>query len=273
MMFSSTLQEQLYWEGERRCSIITSRGIIAIIERDIKKMSRYKFFLAMRTISFIVHVLIFGVTASAIVNYPYFYKFYLLGVYSSILFSMSTYMGYDVIDEAQDGLFDYYLSLPISRRELIIGKTIGSGLTALSYSLPMLIIISLLIGINSPDRVLLAVFSASLFALGVSGFMISITLAIKSADIADIAFGVVSTLLIRLSTIYYPLAVMPTYYRVLAELNPITHLADFLRFVILGEGYSIPPEGSLIALIGLAAGSISVAVILIEKAIEGGRWR
>ena len=246
---------------------------MAIIERDVKKMSRYKFFLIMRILSFIIQISVFGIVASSIVSFMNFYKFYLLGVYTSILFAMSTFTGYDVIEEAEDGLFDYYLSLPISRREFIIGKTISSGLTSLTYSIPMLIIVLALIGISNPLNVLVALFSALLFALGVSGLIISIAMIIKSADISDIIFGVISTLLIRLSTVYYPLAVMPDYYKILAEVNPITHLSEFLRFLFLGANYSLPPEGSLIALIGLAAGSTSIAIIVVEKAIEGGSWR
>lgn len=248
-------------------------GMLLIIERDLRKIRRYKFFITMRYTWFIIQVLVFGLAISKIVALENFYRFYLVGVYSSILFLMSIYTGYDIISEAEYGLFDYYLSLPISRRDFIMGKIIGSGISSLIYTAPMLITILALIGVYSPINILLAVISALLFSLGISGLIVSITMLMKSGDISDILFGAISTLLLRLSTVYYPIAVMPDYYKALASINPLSHVAELLRFLLVGEYYSLSPETTIIILIGLAVSMSSIASLIIEKVIEGGVWR
>lgn len=248
-------------------------GMLLIIERDLKKIRRYKFFITMRYTWFIIQVLVFGLAISKIVNLTDFYRFYLIGVYSSILFIMSIYTGYDIVSEAEYGLFDYYLSLPIPRKEFVLGKIIGSGLSSLIYSTPMLITILMLIGVKSLVNIILALTSALLFSLGISGLIITITMMIKSGDISDILFGAISTLLVRLSTAYYPLAVMPDYYRIPASVNPLSHVAELLRFLLIGEYYSFTPEVAVILLVGLAVSMSSIASIIIERVIEGGVWR
>lgn len=249
------------------------RGMFLIIEKDLRKIRRYKFFITMRYTWFIIQVLVFGLAISKIVALKDFYRYYLVGVYSSILFLMSIYTGYDIISEAEYGLFDYYLSLPIPRKEFIMGKIIGSGISSLIYTTPMLITILALIGVNSLVNLILALFSALLFSLGISGLIISITMMVKSGDISDILFGAISTLLVRLSTVYYPIAIMPDYYKIFASINPLSHAAELLRFLLIGEYYSFPPEITIILLIGLAIGMSSIASIIIEKVIEGGVWR
>ncbi len=259
------------------------RKLWLVIERDLRMFIRYKFMLIMRGIWFVSQIALFGLVvnrmvqqAATAVGIDYF-LYYVAGVTIISLYSTSMFIGYDIFEEAEHGVFEYLLTLPVSRRELVLGRSIGGGLRAFIYVGPLLVVVLAILGVANPLNMLIALASLFLFAFGVSGMSITIAVAMKSGDKYDILIGVLDALIVRLSTTMYPTLymqrAMPAYAMV-ANFNPLTYAADLFRWGAGVEGAI--QSNPLIGVLGLLIFFFSftfVGVIFYERRLEGGSWQ
>lgn len=249
-----------------------------MIERDVRLFFQYKFLIIMRSIWFISQIALFGLIASRLVNVPDYFQYYVAGLSVMTLYSAAIFIGFDIYEEAEHGVFEYLLSLPVSRRQLVLGRSIGGGLRAFIYVGPLIAVSLYVIGAVNPLNFLVALFSLFLFAFGVSGMSITIAVIIKSSDRFDILMGVLDALIVRLSTAMYPLAFVQSanpFYGWIANFNPITYAADLFRW---GTGIEsiITLSNPLLPLLGVIAFFAFftfVGVIIYDKRIEGGGWQ
>ena len=182
------------------------REVLYVIERDVKMFLNHKILLFMRAVWFTAQIALFGLIASRMVEVEglNYFDYYAAGITITILYSTAVFIGYDMYEEAEHGIVEYLLSLPISRRKLAIGRSIGGGLRSFIYVAPLMGIVLALIGVRNPLNFMLAFFSLFLFAFGVAGMSITIAMGIKSADKFDILMGALDALIVRLSTVMYP---------------------------------------------------------------------
>lgn len=249
-----------------------------MIERDIRLFFQYKFLIIMRVIWFVSQVAFFGIIAANMVSVPDYFRYYVGGLSVMTLYSTAIFIGFDIYEEAEHGVFEYLLSLPVSRRQLVIGRSIGGGLRAFIYVGPLVAISLFVIGSVSPFNFVTALLALFLFSFGVSGLSIAIAVLIKSSDRFDILMGVLDALIVRLSTAMYPLAVIQQtnpVYGWTANLNPLSYAADLFRWGT-GVGDIINPQNPLLPFLGITIffGLFTLlGVTIYERMIEGGGWR
>mgnify|MGYP001037769200 CR=1 FL=1 len=254
-----------------------------VIERDLRMFIQYKFLLIMRGIWFVAQVALFGLivnkmvqAAAAEAGISYF-QFYVAGVTIITLYSTAMFIGYDIFEEAEHGVFEYLLTLPVSRRELVLGRSIGGGLRSFVYVGPLLVIVLFILGVSNPLYLLVALASLFLFAFGVSGMSITIAVAMKSGDKYDILIGVLDALIVRLSTTMYPMVYMQQatpLYAAVANFNPLTYAADLFRWGAGVEGIlQFSPMVGVLALFVFFFVFTFVGVIFYERRLEGGNWQ
>jgi len=259
------------------------RKIRYVVERDLRMFMQYKFMLIMRGIWFVSQVSLFGLIVNKMVevaareaNINYF-QYYVAGVTIITLYSTSMFIGYDIFEEAEHGVFEYLLTLPVSRRELVLGRSIGGGLRSFIYIGPLLVVVLMLLGVSNPLHFLVALASLFLFAFGVAGMSITIAVAMKSGDKYDILIGVLDALIVRLSTTMYPTVylqqAMPTY-ATIATFNPLTYASDLLRWGTGIEGtLQVNPFVGVLALFIFFFSFTFVGVVFYERRLEGGSWQ
>jgi len=254
-----------------------------VVERDLRMFMRYKFILIMRGIWFVSQVALFGLVVSKMVEVAAaaaginYFQYYVAGVTIITLYSTSMFIGYDIFEEAEHGVFEYLLTLPVSRRELVLGRSIGGGLRSFIYVGPLLVVVLSLLGVSNPFHFLLALASLFLFAFGVSGMSITIAVAMKSGDKYDILIGVLDALIVRLSTTMYPPVylqqAMPTY-ATIAQFNPLTYASDLFRWGTGIEGaLHVNPFVGVLALFIFFFSFTFVGVVFYERRLEGGSWQ
>jgi len=243
---------------------------------------QYKFLLIMRGIWFVAQITLFGLvvntmvqTAATEVGINYF-QYYVAGVTIITLYSTAMFIGYDIFEEAEHGVFEYLLTLPVSRRELVLGRSIGGGLRSFVYVGPLLLVVLLILGVSNPFYLLVALASMFLFAFGVSGMSITIAVAMKSGDKYDILIGVLDALIVRLSTTMYPTLymqrAMPAY-AAIANFNPLTYASDLFRWGTGVEGaLQFNPLVAVLALFIFFFSFTFVGVVFYERRLEGGSW-
>src|SRR5207245_10051715 len=74
----------------------------------------------------------------------YFSEYYAVGSVVGTIASISFIIGYDIFEEAEEGVLDYLLTLPVSRRQFIIGRALGGAIRAMIYIIPMFVIVAVL---------------------------------------------------------------------------------------------------------------------------------
>jgi ABC-2 type transport system permease protein len=246
-----------------------------VVERDIRLFFQYKFLIIMRAIWFVSQIALFGLIASRMMSIPNYFQYYVAGLSVMTLYSAAIFIGFDIYEEAEHGVFEYLLSLPVSRRQLVVGRSIGGGLRSFIYVGPLIAVSLYVIGSINPLSFLLSLFALFLFSFGVSGMSITLAVIIKSSDRFDILMGVVDALIVRLSTAMYPLAVVQAanpLYGSVASFNPLTYVSDLFRW----GAAIIPLDNPLLPLLGVIAFFslfTFVGIIIYERHIEGGGWQ
>lgn len=253
-----------------------------MVERDIRLFFQYKFLIILRAIWFVSQIALFGLIASRMINVTVvedYFRYYVSGLSIMTLYSAAIFIGFDIYEEADHGVFEYLLSLPVSRRQLVLGRSIGGGLRSFIYVGPLIGVSLYVIGAINPLNFLVALFALFLFSFGVSGMSITIAVMIKSSDRFDILMGVLDALIVRLSTAMYPLAIVQSanpLYGGIASFNPITFAADLFRWGTGIEAITTLDFNPLIPLLGVIAFFAVftfVGVIIYERHIEGGGWQ
>lgn len=247
------------------------------MERDIRLFFQYKFLIIMRLIWFGSQIALFGIIASRMISIPGvdYFHYYVGGLAVMTLYSAAVFIGFDIYEEAEHGVFEYLLSLPVSRRQLVLGRSIGGGLRSFIYVGPMIAISLFVIGSINPITFSIALGSLFLFSFGVSGMSITLAVLIKSSDRFDILMGVLDALIVRLSTAMYPIAIVQAsnpLYGGVATFNPVTFAADLFRWSanIVTIDNPLWPVLGIVAFFGFFT---FVGVVIYERRIEGGGWQ
>lgn len=249
-------------------------GLILVIDRDLREFLQYKGVLVMRWFFFVAQVAVFGFIVSKLVTMPNYYQYYATGVVVMTLYSVAVFIGYTIYEEADHGIVEYLLSLPLKRIELVIGRSLAGGLRGLVHMAPIILGVMIAFGITDLPSYLYAFVSLFFFAFGVSGLSITLAVSLKSGDRFDIVMGVIDAFIVRLSTAMYPLAFMPAPIASLAVVNPLTYAADFFRWLLnLGFTNLSDPIVSISALAIFITTFNLIGVVIYERNLEGGGWR
>jgi ABC-2 type transport system permease protein len=252
--------------------------LFLVVERDVRLFFQYKFLIIMRAIWFVSQIALFGLIASQMINVPDYFKYYVSGLSVMTLYSAAIFIGFDIYEEAEHGVFEYLLSLPVSRRQLVLGRSIGGGLRSFIYVGPLIILSLFVLGGINPLNFAITLLALFLFSFGMSGMSITFAVMIKSSDRFDILMGVLDALLVRLSTAMYPLVYVQQanpLYGSIANFNPISFAADLFRW---GTGIEsiITLQNPLLPFLGVVAffGLFTLlGVTIYERMIEGGGWQ
>ncbi|MEM2014519.1 MAG: ABC transporter [Desulfurococcaceae archaeon] len=264
------------------------RMLLLVALWDLTKLKNQKIFLAMRVTWFTIQVLVFArvishIVSRVVVDYTGgvdYYYFYLIGVYTSLLYSTSISRGYIIAEEFDDGIVEYHLSLPIKRSVFAVGRVLGCGLSTIIFTLPMMVLVFIVLGSVSVLTALVSAIAALVFSMGVVSFVLLLVFSIRSTDLTDILIGAIDAMLIRLSTVFYPLPAIEATgiapYYVAALMNPITHLSDFLRIIVFPEYYLVFRHGlvpTVVFLLAFSMGLLVIAIEYYEKKLEAGGWK
>jgi ABC-2 type transport system permease protein len=261
--------------------MISLRKVWTVAERDMRMFLQYKFLLIMRAIWFLAQIALFGLVVNKMVSQAVqqavggdYFNFYAAGIIITMLYSTAVFIGYDIYEEADHGVIEYLLSVPVSRKELVIGRSIGGGLRSFMYVSPMMLFVLYIIGISNPLQLVVAFASLFLFTFGIAGFSITLAVSIKSSDRFDISLGVIDALIVRLSTTLYPIAYMPSYYANIAKFNPLTFAADLFRWGAgIESAFLTPPAIAVLGIVSFFSLFTFLGIFLHERKIEGGGWQ
>ncbi|MCY9784512.1 ABC transporter permease [Nocardiopsis sp. EMB25] len=156
--------------------------------------------------------------------------------------------GFTLCQDVEKGIFDRFRSLPIARSAPLIGAILGD-LVRYTITVVMVLLVGLAIGFR-PDGGVVGVVAAAalilLFAFALCwmsafvGMMVRTPMAVQSFGMIlmfPLTFG---------SSAFVDPQAMPSWMRVVAENNPITHVVNAMRGLMIGGDVAAPVTWTLV---------------------------
>ena len=174
-------------------------------------------------------------------------------------------------------MFFYTYILPLPRYVLALGFTLAVGTMCIPLYMPYILFLLLVgIPIGSPMEILRTLLDIALlmilFSTAIGGLLASMFMAIRTNWRLLLSILILSDILQRFSTAYYPLESFPEAYRFIAVLNPITHIVNLGQHLAgVDQRLLLDPSFSAAALAACAIAFSAIAIVGAQKFAEGGR--
>jgi ABC-2 type transport system permease protein len=220
-------------------------GIAAVVYRDWRQRITNIGFVFWDLFVPIAYLMLFGTgferalaTAFVVDGQPLEYTAYLLpGVIAMTAFSVAMNTAWGFFMDKDSGIFYELLTYPITRRQLLIGKVCFNVLLSAAGALLAITLGVWVMGV--PVRWDLLPLTAIVIMATTAGwfFLLSIlAIRLQRMDAFNTVTSAAYIFLMFLSTMFYPLADLPGWFRWVARINPMTWQVDMLRFSLLGTG-------------------------------------
>jgi len=179
------------------------------------------------------------------------------GVIAMTVLFTAVFTGMEIIWDKQFGFLKETLVAPVSRFEIIIGKTLGGATVALIQGL-LVFVIAFAFGFRPENYAMLPV--ALIFLLLIA-FLFSALGTVIAARMDDMqGFPLVINFVIQplffLSGALFPMENIPSFLKFVTSINPLSYGVEGLRYSLNGESF-LEPTTSFFVLI------IVIAVVLI----------
>lgn len=177
---------------------------------------------------------------------------------------------WSVAMDLQRGIIDRLKSLPIMSSAVLTGHVVAD-LVRNTLSSVVMIVVALLIGfrpVASPVEWLMIAGLLLLFTLAFSWLFAIVGLLAKSIEAVQWFGFVVIFPLTFASAAFVPTETMPKYLRIFAENQPVTHVIETMRSLMVGtpmEGHGI---AAVVWCLAIVAASIPLATYLFRKKVS-----
>jgi ABC-2 type transport system permease protein len=252
-------------EPHRRQSLVaqtaamSKRAILAVIRQPtvvVPSLLFPLFFVAIGTSAF-----------SRAINIPGFPKvdsfldFALSGaIVQGVLFG-STVSATALAIDIENGFFDRLLATPTSRTSILVGRLAG-GMAYGGFQTVLFILVLLPFGLrvkSGPIGVLVMIVGGVLIALAVGALMAAMAIKTGSSEAVQGAFPMLFILLFFSST-FFPRQTMSGAYRTIADINPISYLAEGFRSLTIESLNATAVAQTLLIPFGLTVLTLALAL-------------
>ncbi len=214
-------------------------------------------------------LLVLGFGLNSVVRIPNMEQgytgFIIPGIVSMSVLFTSVFSGIQIIWDKQFGFLKETLVAPVSRIEIMIGQTVGGATAALIQGF-IIIIVSLLMGLNIPS--IHGFFIAVLFMIliGLSFTALGIAIASRMEDMHgfQLIMNFVIFPIFGLSGALFPIENLPSWLKFLPRLDPLTYGVEGIRYGLLGTA-QITPFVSFSVLVGFMILMVIVGAFLFRR--------
>lgn len=247
--------------------------LLIVAKRDIRTYFTDFYGVGFRTLSNLCFIVFFGLVLAKIVSSNLigelsYLQFFALGATVTSIFNASYLIGRDVYWDRESGFLNYLLSLPFSRTDLVLGRSLGGAVRSLLNMLPIYGIALFLVP-SSFINDMICILLLFVFSFGLCGLSIMLSASIKQEERWGLATRLLEFVLSRSSTAMYPIFAMPAWFQVFTKINPVTYAAESTRAITSKPLYAAPIIDILVVLLfSCFAGVLGIA--LYSRRIEGG---
>jgi ABC-2 type transport system permease protein len=242
------------------------RKAVVIAELEARKLRHDPTELFTRAIQPALWLLVFGQVFTQVRAIPTgdlrYLDFMAPGILAQSVLFISIFYGISIIWERDLGIVHKFLVTPTPREAIVVGKGLSAGVRGLSQAVIVYALaVALGVRINwSPAALLGVVAVVTLGAAVFSTFSLIIACLVKTRE-RFMGIGQVMTMpLFFASNAIYPIAIMPSWLRVIARANPLTYEVDALRTLMLpGQPSSYGLGLDMLVLVGVTSALVLVA--------------
>jgi ABC-2 type transport system permease protein/oleandomycin transport system permease protein len=240
----------------RQCLTLTWRGVVKL-RRHPASLADVVFGPAVFLVLF---VYVFGGAISG--STADYLRFVLPGMLGLMTLLATMGVGVALNQDVQSGVFDRIRSLPTPRIAPLVGA-IGADVVRQVVAIVALLAFGVVLGFRfgtGPLPVLAACALAIGFALAVSWFWVLLGLALPNAQAVQGLGAVIIFPLSFASNIFVPTETMPGWLAAFVSVNPVRHLMDALRGLMLGGPVARPVLITLLWMAGFVVVFAPLAV-------------
>jgi ABC-2 type transport system permease protein len=210
-----------------------------ITDFEIRKILHDPTEVLLRAVQPALWLLIFGqvMAKTRIVPGENYLDFMSPGILAQSVLFVSIFYGIAIIWERDLGITNKFLVTPTPRTALVLGKALSAGIRCL----PLMVIIYILAAFLSVHIVWQALNIIGVIGLLLLGAILFSTFSLIVACLVKtrerfMGIGQLMTMpLFFASNAIYPIAIMPTWLKVIAHVNPLSYMIDGMRCLMIGD--------------------------------------
>jgi ABC-2 type transport system permease protein len=241
----------------------------AIVE--LQKLRHDRTELIMRMVQPALWLLIFGTTFSKLhvidTGSVSYLAFLAPGIIAQSALFISIFYGIQIIWDRDSGVLAKLMVTPAPASALVTGKSFAAGVRSVAQVVGVLGL-AYLMGVRLTANPLRVLGAMVVVVLGAAFFAcLSMTLAglVRNRDRLMGIGQAITMPLFFASNALYPVDVMPTWLRVLSNVNPLSYEVDALRGLLIGPGYQLLD----VAVLAVAAvAGIATASALLPRVVR-----
>jgi len=231
-----------------------------IVNRDLNRFWKYRWWLAGLITMNLADLFIFALLFNRIVNrelIPDYFLFMAPGITAIAAFASAFSIGREVGIEIRRGFTQYLLSIPVTRFELALGRILSGVIRGLIYEIPFLILLIVLIKIPTLTEFLYIILASIFMTTTMSSLSIAISTSTRNFDMQATLRSFTYFILFFISNVFYPEKLIrirfPGILYYIASFNPISLTVSLFREIFgISEKYIYTQEQILIYLFAWA---------------------
>jgi ABC transporter DrrB family efflux protein len=220
----------------------TVSDIMVMTKRDVLRYLRLPQLLVFNAVLNVVLLLLFNYVFGGAINTGglKYVQYFLPGFLAQTVVFGSTQTSVGIAEDLSKGLVDRFRSLPMARSAFLTGRVLAD---ALRYAIlvVLMIVVGTVMGFrfeNGAGAAIAGVVLVILFGATLTWVGVFIGVSVKDVESAQVAGFVWVFPLVFASSLYVPIATMPAWLQVFANINPVTPMVDTIRALSLGTDLS-----------------------------------
>jgi ABC transporter DrrB family efflux protein len=251
------------WGGFR--AALTDASVVT--GRNMRHFIRQPQLLIFSTIQPVMFVLLFayvfgGAVRGSLPGGITYVDFLLPGIFVQSVAFRATQTAVGLSEDLERGVVDRFRSMPMSRSAVLIGRTVAD-LVRNVLIIGLMILVGYLIGFQFTagiPQALASIAVVSAFGFALSWIFAFVALTVRGAEAAQSAGFVVIFPLVFASSVFVPVASMPSWLQAISKVSPVTLTANTARSYALHGGVPSSLAGAAAWIAGLLALFIPLCV-------------
>ncbi len=252
----------------------------AIFKRDLLIFTSYRGRVFSTLFSAAVSLVLFYyisrlVRSDAVGTPDDYYAFVVVGliIFGVLTSTMTTLVG-TLRAELQAGTFERMVLSPFGPVRSIASLLIFPLSLSLALGLLSLVFAGVVFGLDLRwSTAPLALPVAALGALAFAPFGLAMAAAVVVFKQTNAGATLVITAITLLAGVYFPVSLLPDWSQWASDVQPFTPAVDLLRNLLVGTPLAHPAAAELAKLVGFAAVTLPMSVLLLQKALRHSRRR
>jgi ABC-2 type transport system permease protein len=224
----------------------------------------------------VLFLIIFGAGFNRLIQLPQlpggieidFLQFMYPGIIGQTVLMPSIMSGLSIVWAREFGFLREVLVSPLNRSGVILGKSLGTAIVAVSQGV-IILALAPIVGVALNARIILLLIPLLIvLSLSLSGLGLFIGSRMRSQQGFQMLMQILIFPLIFLSGVFFPLTNVPAWMEFLSKINPVSYGIDAIRQLFLGNSlFAISVFGHTMTILESALLVLAVGVLFLGLAV------